>query len=292
MGEPLQLREPVEAIFKLTPWLHDFHNRNSAVYRLFDRIIRTYFTNYQEDILDVAPFDGVVWPRISLGNVTSHDFFSFDSFIIFSLYSINRNLYKKVFDLGASIGLHSILLSRLGYEVYAFEPDPVHHDLLTKNLARNRCSNVHVYRKAVSDKSGLSDFVRVLGNVTASHISGAREFYGEIERLKVETVSYRDIGIQPDLMKVDIEGHERNVILDIERDGWENMDALVEIHSVDNSRAIFDHFEGSGVNVFTQKLGWRRAAHHEDMPTDNKDGNVFISRRETVPWEPTPLTSR
>lgn len=280
----VELRQIVEAIFACTPSVCHLHGNDNPLYALFDRLIRAYFRDYVADVLDVGLFDGIVWPRVVLGNVSSHDFFSFDGFIMFSFYVVNRKRYETVFDVGANLGLHSILLSRLGCDVHAFEPDPVHHELLVRNLAANGCHAVRVYRKAVSDRTGLADFVRVMGNSTGSHIAGARGFYGEVQHLTVETVAFDDITVEPDLMKIDIEGHERNVILAIEHRRWVAMDAMVEVHSERNSAAIFEYFRESGINVFVQKLGWRKAERVADMPRSNREGNIFITSKPEMPW--------
>jgi FkbM family methyltransferase len=274
----------VEAIFECTPSVRHLHGPDSPLYAPFDRIIRAYFAGHGGDVLEVAPLEGVVWPRVGLGNVSTYDFFSFDSFIMFSFYVVNRKRYETVFDVGANLGLHSILLSRLGCDVHAFEPDPVHHELLVRNLAANGCHAARVYRKAVSNRTGLADFVRVMGNTTASHITGARGFYGEVEHFSVETVAFDDIAVEPDLMKIDIEGHERNVILAIEHRRWVAMDAMVEVHSERNSEAIFEYFRGSGINVFVQKLGWRKAERVADMPRSNREGNIFITSKPEMSW--------
>lgn len=62
-----------------------------------------------------------------------------------------------VFDVGASIGLHSVFMSRLitpSGSLYAFEPVPDTYWMLRETLALNRCGNVVPLQLAVSDKVG------------------------------------------------------------------------------------------------------------------------------------------
>lgn len=61
------------------------------------------------------------------------------------------------FDVGANIGLYSVLLSRLcGHygRVWAFEPVPETCSRLRETIALNRCDNVVPVRAAVSDTDG------------------------------------------------------------------------------------------------------------------------------------------
>lgn len=60
-------------------------------------------------------------------------------------------------DIGANVGLYSVLLSRLcgrTGRVWAFEPIPETHWRLRETLVLNRCENVIPVRKAACDKSG------------------------------------------------------------------------------------------------------------------------------------------
>src|SRR5574341_904869 len=81
--------------------------------------------------------------------------------------------YRRARDIGANLGLHSIVLARCGFEVKAFEPDPWHFGLLKDNLAANR-ARVEAIPAAVSTADGEAQFVRVLGNTTGSHLAGSK----------------------------------------------------------------------------------------------------------------------
>lgn len=219
------------------------------------------------------------------GNITSQDYFILHELLSYSFYWVNRNVYRTAFDIGANLGMDSIMLNRFGYEVYAFEPDPLLCEMLNKNISLNQCSDIHVYQKAISDRCGIVDFVRVKGNTTASHILGARSFYGETECLKVEAITIQDIGIYPDLMTMNVEGYEKNIVQSIDYPFWEKMDALIEIHNEENAEEIFNYFSASDINIFSQKLGWQKISKVEEMPTTYKEGHIFVSRKEKMNWE-------
>ncbi len=120
--------------------------------------------------------------------------------------------YAQVVDFGANIGLHSLILSRCGYQVRSFEPDPIHAVLLTKNLQLNNVTT-ELHQAAISLKNGTTEFVRVLGNTTGSHIAGAKANpYGELERFQVKLEAAAPHLAWADLAKIDIEGHEGELI--------------------------------------------------------------------------------
>ena len=50
-------------------------------------------------------------------------------------------------DIGANIGLHTIVLSKLGYKVDSYEPDEKHFKLLIKNLKKNKLSIKNTIKK-------------------------------------------------------------------------------------------------------------------------------------------------
>jgi len=285
MKQEFQLKQIVEEIFEAIPKMYLLHDRKNEVYILLNKIVKDYFSNYKKEILEINPFKGMQWPRISLGNLTSYDFFSMDEMVLYSFYWINRDKYKVVFDIGANVGIDSIILSLFGYEVYSFEPDPSLYEVFQKNINLNRCDKIHPFKKAISDSSKIADFVRVEGNTTASHILGARDFYGDAEYFKVETMTFLDVGIQPDLIKINVEGHEKYLVPSIAYPIWKNMDAFIEVHNKESSELIFKHFCESDLNIFAQKLGWQKVKVIEEMPVENKEGYVFVSSKQEMPWQ-------
>ncbi len=117
-----------------------------------------------------------------------------------------------VFDIGAHVGLYTLLASRLvgpGGTVVAFEPLPRNLRYLREHLRINRIGNVRVIDAAVSDRAGTSLFDQ-----------GHDSFSGHMSpdgSLRVRTVGIDaliargDVPI-PDYIKIDVEGAERLVI--------------------------------------------------------------------------------
>ena len=221
-----------------------------------------------------------------MGAIDSVDLFGLDELIIFSYYWRNRNRYRRVADVGANIGLHSILLARCGYEVRSYEPDPQHCTNIRQNLECNgESAKVNLIEAAVSSQPGRAQFLRLLGNTTGSHLAGAKQNpYGEIDRFDVELRPIDEIMTWADFVKIDAEGHECQILTATTAAHWDGTDAMVEIGGRENAEKVFAHLSKLGVNMFPQRLAWGRARSAEDLPNSYHDGSLFISRRDEMSW--------
>lgn len=120
---------------------------------------------------------------------------------------------STVIDVGANIGLSTILLARMTERVIAFEPSPPNVAFLRRNLERNGITNVEVHAAAASDKPGTLRFhVAQFGAgshvVAAGHVSG-----GAMPTVDVPAVTLDGINLPPiAFIKVDAEGHEPDVL--------------------------------------------------------------------------------
>ncbi len=231
-----------------------------------------------------GPFGPITLPYARMGAIDSLDLFGLDELIIFAFYNANRARYTRVLDIGANIGLHSIILAKCGFEVRAYEPDPRHFELLCANLKANLATGVQAIQAAVSTADGEQEFVRVLGNTTGSHLAGAKNSYGDREFFKVKVHSVEPLFEWATLAKIDAEGHERQLLLASKRSDFAHLDIMVEIGSAENAAAIFSHLSSIGVGMYPQKLGWRAAGSAADLPTSHRDGSLFLSSRGKMPW--------
>jgi len=249
--------------------------------------IEKSFSDSKEVSKKFEPFGQITLPYHKMGNIDSLDLFGLDELIIFSFYWVNRNRYKKVADIGANIGLHSIILDKCGFKVHSYEPDLQHFNILEKNLRLNNCSNVKVYNCAVSNKEGEVEFIRILGNTTGSHLAGSKPdsyLYGDMKRFSVKVNPINPIIAWADLLKIDAEGHEKEILLATSASDWKSTDALVEVGS-ENAKSIFSHFKKIGVNLFAQKINWEQIMDIGQMPTSYKDGSLFVTTKSKVPWQ-------
>jgi FkbM family methyltransferase len=232
-----------------------------------------------------GPFGDIDLPYRRMGAIDSVDLFGLDELLIFAFYWANRKLYRRTLDIGANLGLHSIVMARAGFDVTAFEPDPVHFDLLTANLARNAIDTVKAVRAAVSDADGQMEFVRVVGNTTGSHLAGAKaKPYGPLDRFAVPVQAFAPIADGADFAKIDAEGHEVTILKSLPAATWARLDAMVEVGTAENASALFEHFRSIEVGLYAQKIGWERATAVGDLPTSHREGSLFVTARGRLPW--------
>ncbi len=279
----------IDQIIALLPAVSAQHKPGSSLYSFMENVsighIETLFSDKDGQKQDFGPFGALAFPYRKMGAIDSLDLFGLDELILFSFYWANRHLYKKTLDIGANIGLHSLLMSRAGFEVNSYEPDSTHFQWLQETMALNGITTVNLHNAAVSDKEGEAEFVRVLGNTTSSHLAGAKNSYGDLERHTVPIADIKKIVKEVDLIKMDVEGHEADILLALGKPEYEKVDILVEIGSKNNAEHIFNHLkEIKGIHLFAQKKGWNLVEKQEDMPTSYLDGTLFISAKEVMPW--------
>jgi FkbM family methyltransferase len=117
-----------------------------------------------------------------------------------------------VLDVGANIGYHAVLASRLvgpQGRVLAFEPEPGNLALLRKNLAANGCANVEVFPCAVGAAAGTIELHLSAANMGSHSTAYAPDAAGRT--VTVPLVRLDDAvkpGLEPDVVKMDIEGGE------------------------------------------------------------------------------------
>jgi hypothetical protein len=87
-----------------------------------------------------------------------------------------------------------------------------------------------------------------------------------------------------DLIKLDVEGHEKEILLATGRHHWLNTDALVEVGSKSNAAAIYEHLATRGVQLFSQKTNWQLVGDLDDMPSSHHEGTVFVTCKSEMPW--------
>ena len=209
-------------------------------------------------------YRGLNIPFVSFGNVTSDDLFCDKEQAIFDFYEAagKAKRYTRALDIGANIGVHSILMARQGWDVRAFEPDPQHAEaFLWQHRLRNDVPLGGFPRleiAAVSDKrgalAGSALYVRVYGNTTGNHLKGDKQPYGDIEEFEVPVVDCRPLFDWADFAKIDCEGHEARLLLTVKPD--QQCEFMVEIGNQANAKAIYGHFHGWR-GMWAQKTGWK-----------------------------------
>lgn len=281
----------LNAVLTAIPHVRDHHACGNPAYEVLSLAAkyatRKLFGEGSPEHGQLGALGEVRLPFTSMGAIKSTDLFGVDELMLFSYYSLQTKKYRRVADIGANIGLHSVILAKLGFDVECYEPDPAHIRLLRRNIDLNRMNgHVVIHEVAVSDQTKTVEFCRVLGNTTGSHIVGAkRDPYGELEKFSVPAIGIRDLIGRFDFLKIDVEGHEAALLEATKHQDWLGREAVIEIGSRANSARVFAHMQSIGVNMFPQKISWNRALTVDHLPTSHKEGSVFLSTSDAMSWQ-------
>ena len=224
-------------------------------------------------------YRGLNIPKVSFGNIDSDALFADKEQELFDFYEANRDRYKKALDIGANIGVHTVLMARQGWHVQAFEPDPVHWEIAAKNIYRNvLVIKTSLEQAAVSDVEGRKSFVRVNGNTTGSHLKGDKAPYGSLNEFEVDVVDCRPLFDWADFAKIDCEGHEARLLTTLTADQLKHLEIMVEVGNPKNAVEIYQHLSPMGIGMWTQQRKWQPLRGLADMPVHHSEGALFIGR--------------
>lgn len=229
---------------------------------------------------DLGKLGPLRFPYTKMGKIDSLDLFGLDELILFCFYWKNRHRFRRAVDIGANLGLHTLVMARCGWRVTAYEPDPRHCRLFRRNLKLNGVRSVRVREAAVSNRGGRAKFVRVVGNTTSSHLAGAKAgAYGKLQTFPVRLVAARQALASADLVKIDAEGHECEILEAIPHSAWRKLCCVLEIGTPENARRIRRWAAQNHLQVRAQKIGWGVCRRPVDFPTSYREGSVLLASR-------------
>ena len=169
------------------------------------------------------------------------------------------------YDVGANVGYISLALGKLAGpqgRVLCFEALPANATRLRSNLSLNSAvCQFEVIARAVADRSGETDFF-VHSSDDMGKLAGSAgrssEYAGKIS---VETVSlddyvYREGGLLPDAVKMDIEGGEVLAFPGMRRILAEGRPlVLLELHGPESAQAAWKALTGAGYTIHRMQPG-------------------------------------
>jgi FkbM family methyltransferase len=109
-------------------------------------------------------------------------------------------------DVGANLGIFSVTAALCGAKVVACEPGRTALERLRRNVAINALSDkVKIVEAALSNRTGNCTFTEPSADsvIQTGHIGGGTE---------VHMLRGDDLGISPTVIKIDVEGHEIEVL--------------------------------------------------------------------------------
>jgi FkbM family methyltransferase len=124
---------------------------------------------------------------------------------------------RRFLDVGACHGVFALAFAqgRPDARALALEPSPLAHQILADNLDRNGLHNVILKQVAAGAAPGRVRMRQVWHHLEAVPIAEAMEDAKGFVELPVETVDdlCAELGFEPDLVKIDVEGYELAVLL-------------------------------------------------------------------------------
>jgi FkbM family methyltransferase len=117
-----------------------------------------------------------------------------------------------VIDIGANIGLFSLLAAKNAARVYSFEPMSENFFYLQRNVAANRLSNVSYFNYAVAAHSGQ---IKIAKNDALTACSIYSELADSYENVNCTTLVeiFNQNGLEKcDFLKIDCEGSEFEIL--------------------------------------------------------------------------------
>lgn len=116
-----------------------------------------------------------------------------------------------VWDVGANVGLYSVLMARRAGHVVAFEPVAATVERLQRNLDLNGVRNVTIVEAALSDDAGEATMATVSDGAGGNRLLRRGE-RGDVSVRVTTGDQYSDLHGAPDVIKVDIEGFEPDFV--------------------------------------------------------------------------------
>lgn len=137
----------------------------------------------------------------------------------FAFFKTNINQGDVILDIGAHIGLYSVILANLTGEsgkVYCFEPTPSTFKVLNKTIELNKLKNVMPINCAISNTSEKIRLNLTTENGEGSNSNSIVNFGTFQNSIEIDAYSIDDFRfahqLKIDVLKIDVEGIELNAL--------------------------------------------------------------------------------
>ncbi len=184
-----------------------------------------------------------------------------------------------VFDVGANIGVFTVLQATHGAKVYSFEPNPDSYSRLSRNIAANKLSDcVRLFQTALGNKRGLGS-LHVIGGGTTGGVVTPAETDASASGVAVQIATLDEVvsvlsRSSIDLLKIDAEGSEVAILRGGERTLDRVQRIMVEYHSRDLLRQVREILTRKG---FAQEMIVDYYA--EDAAAGQDEVGILYARR-------------
>jgi FkbM family methyltransferase len=160
--------------------------------------------------------------------------------------------YLKAIDVGANIGNHSIFFSQFFETVHAIEANPISYDVLKLNS--KKINNINPINIAITEKNKTVYLRQKKKNISGSNLEKKyNKNFIKIKAKSLDNLFFNKKNIT--LIKIDVEGHELEVIKGAKRLITRNKPIIVFEHHLQN----FKKGQSPTIN-FLKKNGYNKFA--------------------------------
>jgi FkbM family methyltransferase len=164
--------------------------------------------------------------------------FTYKEIFIREIYKVKAEEGSPlIIDCGANIGLGIIYFKEQfpNARIIAFEPDKDIFSFLTSNVASNNLENIQLENKALWSDIGILSFGKSKSDFSRLAFDEADELEDYSDKILIETVKLSDYINSPVLLlKIDIEGAEKEVLHEIRHKLHFIENCFIEFHSYEH----------------------------------------------------------
>ena len=154
---------------------------------------------------------------------------------------VNKNSFS--IDIGGNRGVYAFYLYKISKQLKVFEPNPECYNIL-KYWSKN-ISNIEIIKKALSNKIGVSNLLIPIDKNGIKHDASGKlltnnNYISNSVKYKIETTTLDNCKFpRIDFIKIDVEGHELNIIKGATKTLSESQPALlIEIEERHSKNSI------------------------------------------------------
>lgn len=236
-----------------------------------------------------------ILPRYSTGEIELNDltihyndplalYHQYNDIFIQNIYHFEpSHKHPLILDVGGYIGLSTLYFKKMypQSKVIVFEPDPVNHEILKKNIASNKICNVTVIHAGAGQKEGEILFYHNDSDGSSKFLPGQHGTAIKINQIKLSQYITEPV----DMLKMNIEGMEWEVFVEIESKLPSIKNIIFEYHAFFNLPQhlgkILNILDKNGFRYLIADVPCAKTSIPFRMTKNDKNYNLVFAKNST-----------